>query len=218
MYLAYALFVEGNSDAQYFAILLRRAIEDFVLRHGRVPVEMPESPLPLGQNGRSVNAVATEACGSRETFHLLFIHADRGGSGQAGALPRRGQAYCRRINEMCGIPPRRCVVVAPRHETEAWVLADPSAVMNALGYRGLPGTIGLPVNAGAAEALVDPKATLNDAIAHVRGRRRAEPAGTLFAAVAQRQSLDALRHAPSYREFEGALRDALIDLGALKAA
>jgi len=217
MYLAYAVFVEGNSDAPYFSLLLRRAIEEMVLRNGRVPVEIPELPLRLGQRGRGVDDVAAEACENSEAFHLLFIHADRGGRRQARAFAARGQAYCRRVQEICGFSPQRCVVVAPRHETEAWVLADPSAVMGALGYKGRPERIGLPANARAAEGLADPKATLDDAIALVRGRRRAEPAGTLFAAIAQRQSLDALRRSPSYIEFENALSDALTDLGALHA-
>ena len=182
---------------------------------GRVPVEVPEvAALRLGKGGRSIDDVASAACDSRDAFHLLFIHADRGGRAQERGLAARGREYCRRAHEICAFPLRRCVVIAPRHETEAWVLADPEAVMEALGYRGRPEDIGLPGDAQVAERLVDPKRTLNDAIAQVRGRRRAEPAGAFFTAIAQRQSLDALRRSPSYTEFETSLREALIDLGA----
>jgi hypothetical protein len=89
--------------------------------------------------------------------------------------------------------------------------------MGALGYRGRPDDIGLPADVRAAERLADPKQTLDDVIALVRGRRRAEPPGTLFPAIAQRQSLAALRRSPSYLEFESALREALLDLGAIRA-
>jgi hypothetical protein len=102
---------------------------------------------------------------------------------------------------------------SPGHETEAWILADPQAVIAALGYVGLPESIGLPANANEAERLSDPKIVLATAVNKVRGRRRPFDAKQIFPAIAQRQSLDMLRQATSFAEFETGLLAALIDLG-----
>jgi hypothetical protein len=114
--------------------------------------------------------------------------------------------------------PVRCITVAPRHETEAWILADPQAVTTALGYLGTPASIGLPANAHQAERLGDPKATLTQAMAHVRGRRRHLDIKQIVPAIAQRQSLARLRHAGSFAVFEAGLVAALADLGAIMRA
>ena len=104
MYLAYALFCEGASDYSYFEVLVPRVIESTVLKAGRTPVDVPERPsLRLGRKGRSVEAVAREACDGREAFHVVFVHADTGGRGQRATLPERSTAYF-------------CVGVPTRHE------------------------------------------------------------------------------------------------------
>lgn len=113
----------------------------------------------------------------------------------------------------CEWPPARCIVIAPRKETEAWILADGVAVTSALGYSGLPTSIGLPVTAAAAEQLADPKAALRDAMQIVRGRRRTINVDDLFTAIALRQSLDALRRTNSFTAFEKDLYLALADIG-----
>jgi hypothetical protein len=218
MYISYAVLLEGASDRLYFNVLLPRVMADLVARTGRVPAEIPELPsLSFGSTGRDVETVANEACDGRDAFDLLFIHSDEGGRSLRRSLNARTRAYCSRVHEICEFPPSRCVVAAPRRETEAWVLADREAVMSALGFRARPDALGLPANALAAEGLPDPKGTLVRAITRARGRRHDRPASTLFPAIAQRQSLDALRHSASYRRFEDNLRRAMIDLGALQA-
>ena len=118
------------------------------------------------------------------------------------------------MNALCEWLPARCITVTPRHETEAWILADPSAVTDALGYRGSHIAIGLPANAAEAERLVDPKATLASAINRVVGnRRRRSGVDKLFPAIARQQDFQMLRRSKSFQAFERRLRVALVSLG-----
>ena len=128
---------------------------------------------------------------------------------------RRSIRYCEAMHAVCEWPPARCIVISPRHETEAWMLADPFAVTGAFGYTGPPDSIGLPVNASDAERLENPKETLAAAMIQVRGRRRRPDIRQIIPAIAQRQSLDNLRRSRSFTSFEASLRVALGDLGCI---
>lgn len=216
MYLAYALFCEGPSDYSYFEVLVPRVVESTVLQVGKTPVDVPERPsLRLGRRGRSVDAVAREACDGREAFHVVFVHADTGGRGQQARLPERSTAYCRRMHEECELRPERCVLLRPASMMESWALADPDAVLDTLGYRGTPAELGLPVGAEQAEAHPDPKGCLDSALRTVRGSRGSR-GDSLLPAIAQRQSMDALRRSTSFQELERNLHTALGDLGILE--
>lgn len=217
-YLAWALFTEGATDKSYFEVLLPRVIDSILRNEGTRPVDIPEVPaLTIGQSDRSIDAVAKEVCSGEEAFHLLFIHADTGGAGLEGGLANRTTAYVDRIFELCGFVRERAVIVTPRKETEAWVLADPDAVKAVLGYSGSPRDLGLPETARQAERIADPKAALERAIREVRGRRNTRSGAIALAAFAQRQSLVTLRGALSFQAFEANLRDGLRSLGLLPA-
>lgn len=216
-YVSWATFHEGPSDALYFDVLLPRLIEDIITREGVRHSDVPSNPAArLGIQGRSVADVATEACANKKAFEIVFIHADTGGRALEANLAARADSYCARMNALCEWPPARCITVTPRHETEAWILADPSAVTNALGYKGSHVEIGLPANATAAERLVDPKATLASAISEVVGsRRRNSGVDKLFPAIARQQDFRMLRGSRSFQAFEKRLRTALASLGCI---
>jgi len=219
MYLAWAAFYEGGSDRSYFDELLPRLLEEIARTQGSRSITIPANPaISLGQNGRTIEAVAAEICDTQEAFHIVFVHADTGGRALAAGLSNRSAAYCRAANELCGWPCDRCIVLAPRHETEAWALADPTAVTEALGYTGLASSIGLPADAAAAERLGDPKAVLAQAAEAVRGRRRRDSSSQLLTTIAQGQDLAALRQSPSFVQFENRLRVALVSVGCLDRA
>ena len=216
-YVSWATFHEGPSDALYFDVLLPRLIEEIITMEGVRHSDVPSSPSArLGANGRSIDTVANEACANKKAFEIVFIHADTGGRALEANLPARADSYCKCMNEICEWPQARCVTVIPRHETEAWILADPLAVIGALGYRGSHIGIGLPANAAAAEKLVDPKATLAFAISKVVGsRRRSSGLDKLFPAIARQQDFQMLRKSRSFLEFERRLRVALASLGCI---
>ena len=189
MYLAYALFCERPSDFAYFEVLIPRLIDSIVSDLGVRPVDRPDAPtLRLGQPNRTVEVVAMEACRAKDAFHLAFIHADTGGRSQEGDLDGRSVAYCRKIHEICDFPQPRCVLLLPRRETEAWALADPNAVLEALGYRGPAAGLGLPSNANEAEHHQDPKSCLSYALR--RGQQQSAAPGAHTAAHHRPTSID----------------------------
>lgn len=218
-YVSWAAFHEGNSDGLYFGVLLPRLMESIVSEQGVRHSDIPSVPaVMLGRNGRTLDNVAAEICEARDAFQVVFIHADTGGRSLQKGLSQRSSAFCERAFELCAWPQTRCITVTPRHETEAWILADPEAVMDSLGYRGKPADIGLPIDATAAERLADPKATLEAVMKQVSGRRRRTArVEQLFPAIAQRQSIEALRASASFREFEAKLLNCLADLGCIAA-
>ena len=136
--------------------------------------------------------------------------APRGPASESDQTPIARQ--CRRS---ANGPPRAASrfrrITKPRHG----ILADPEAVLAALGFNGSPAAIGLPANARDAERLVDPKAALEAAANAARGRRRRAHAAQLGPAIAARQSLARLRQAKSFAAFEGRLCAALADIGCL---
>ena len=219
IYLAWAGFYEGGSDRSYYDVLLPRLMEEITLADAIQQVTIATTPVvQLGRNSRNVEDVAREICANKAQIHLCFIHADTGGRGLAKRLAERSSAYCLAVRELCGWDPVRCVILTPRHETEAWVLADPEAVIVALAYTGTPDSINLPANGAAAEALPDPKAVLDAAATRVLGRRRRHSGSQLFTAIAQNQTLTALRQCGSFQTFEDKLRLALASLGCIAPA
>ncbi len=209
-YVAWAVLYEGETDASYFDVIIPRLMEDLVIAGPRLAT-IPLVPA-IRLRRASPDKVAEEACAAAEAFHLIFIHADTGGRALEQDMHRRGDAYCEAMLARCHWPTDRCIVIAPRHETEAWVLADPQAVIDALGYAGTPASIGLPTNAAAAERLANPKATLQQVVAQVRRRRRPIQSVRIYPAIAQRQRLTELRNTASFRVFEARLQVALREL------
>jgi hypothetical protein len=219
IYLAWAGFYEGASDRSYYDVLLPRIMEEITLAEAIQQVTIATTPVvQLGRNSREVDAVAREICDNKDQIHLCFIHTDVGGRGLAKRLTERSSAYCHAVQKLCAWDPVRCVILAPRHETEAWVLADPNSVIAALDYKGTPDSIDLPANGAAAEALTNPKAALEAATSKVLGRRRRHSGSQLFTAIAQNQTLNALRQCGSFQTFENNLRLALISLGCISPA
>lgn len=216
MYLSWAAFYEGGSDHSYFDILIPRLMEEIILIDGVRDVTIPSAPaIYLGRNGREVGSVSNEICENSKVFHIVFIHTDVGGRGLATNLESRSLAYGKAAFELCQWNSDRCVVLAPRHEMEAWALADPEAVMQALGYRGKANSLGIPSTAAEAERLTDPKSILEQAARQIQRRRFGKGGAQLFSSIAQNQSIEALRGSESFRSFESGLRKGLYSLGCI---
>lgn len=217
IYLSWALHCEGESDFAYFDIMLPNVLKSIVLRDGRQAVTLPEgTTIRLGRHDRSVGAVAQELCDAREAFHIAFIHGDMGGRELSKSVDERTRAYCNSAAEICDFPEARCVLLQPRHETEAWVLADKQAVLKALGLSREIRGLGLPDDGRAAEALTDPKAVLANAESAVRGRnKKRDSRSQLYSRIARHQDINRLRDCFSFRAFEGDMRRALEDIRAI---
>lgn len=199
--LTLALFAEGGSDRRFLDPLLVRLVEEYA-RSQRVIVGVSETIVAIGQRSREVEKVGQEICDKSAVVDLVMIHADQGGRGQQRRLASRSCAYCDAASTVCAFPRARCVIVAPQKEIEAWVLADPEAVLGALGLSRAPAGVNLPINGRFAEGVTDPKELLIDLISRARGRRRGTRPAEIFGRVAQEMNLTLLRAAESFRAFE----------------
>lgn len=216
IYLSWAAVYEGPTEHSYFDVLLPRIMEEITRVDGTRTVTIPATPaVALSRYGRDIARVAEGVRDNAAAFHLLFIHADTGGRSVRESIGQRSTAHCQAVHELCEWNPARCVIVTSCHETEAWVMADPNAVMAALGYRGKIGDLGLPSDALQAERLVDPKVVLENAVVQIRGRRARRNGSQLFSTIAQTQDIAALRGSSSFRAFESKLRAGLVSLGCL---
>ncbi len=215
MYLAWAAYYEGNTDAAYYDVMVPRVIDTILMVEGAHTTVVPEAPaIRFGKNGRDIRQVAQEICEGQDAFYLLFIHADTGGRSLEANIGHRREAFATAAHELCNWPLDRTVLISPRHETEAWALADPDAVCRSLGYVGAHRDIDLPTSGVAADRLTDPKAKLAQIAEDISGRPYRAHTG-LLTSIAQEQSLDALRTSPSFQSFEQNLRAALTGIGCL---
>lgn len=209
-YISWATFYEGQTDGLYLDVLLPRILRELVAETGTDIVEVPDfSTVRLGTKSRTKEEFAREACEFRSALDIIFVHADTGGRGVERNLADRSSGFCEAFHQRCGAAPPHCVTITPRHETEAWLLADPTAIMAALGFDGTVIEARLPLTARDAERLTDPKETLRTAVHAMTGRKRKHLVENLFPAIAQRQSLTSLRSTRSFSLFEGNLKRCL---------
>jgi hypothetical protein len=206
-YLSWAVLYEGISDAYYFDVMIHKLMSEMVSRGERL-VTIPENPIRIMD--RTISGFAREVCDNCDSFDILFLHLDIGGRSISERISQAASDYVSSLNETCAWSENRCVLVLPKHETEAWVLADAEAVCAALGYNGSPSGVGLPASASEAERILNPKSCLNEVINRIRGGRHRNRSGShVFASVAQNQRLELLRGSESFIEFEHRLRLAL---------
>lgn len=210
-YVSWGVVYEGSTDQAYFDVLIPRLMEDLIAAAPKRNTVVPAVPAVRLARG-SVEDVAKRVCEEGEAYHLIFIHADTGGRALEATAVETARAYREALLAECGWPAERCVIISPRHETEAWLLADPQAIADVLGYRGNLERLSLPDDAQAAERVVDPKAVLRNATDIIRGRRRPMNSSQIFPAVAQRQRFDLLRRSQSFRDYETQVSAALRSL------
>jgi Domain of unknown function (DUF4276) len=214
MYISWALFVEGQSDADYFSVLLPRVIEDIVLATDGPAALIPELPAGVfGIRDRNFGSACHAICDAKESFHLLFVHSDTGGRALEEQIDMRTKALCQLLADRCDIPDESCVCVTPRHETEAWGLADQDAIRSAFGLNANFAFDELTDNPADVEGISDPKLTTKTIAKRLAFGRRNLNRYFPYAAIAQRQDLSTLRRLPSFADFEARLRKALRHLG-----
>lgn len=214
MYLAWSAFYEGATDAQYFNVLIPRLLDDIIRECGKRPCDVGELPaVEFGVRNRSFENVAEEICARKNEFHIIFVHADLGGRGQAVNVAQRREQLIQKAQEKCGFDPQMAVMLSPEKELEAWALSDVAAVKAALGVKDIPGNL-MPATPEAAEKLPDPKANLDRIVQSVVRKRSA--ARQILVRIAQEQSIEELRRADSFKTFEACLRDVLGQHGFLE--
>ncbi|QRI65104.1 hypothetical protein JQ506_09060 [Shinella sp. PSBB067] len=207
MYLSWSAFYEGATDAQYFNVLIPRVLDDIIRGCGKRPCDVAEFPaVEFGIGERSFESVAKQICARKNEFHIIFVHADLGGRGQAVNVAQRREKLIQKAKEMCGFDPRVAVMLSPEKELEAWALSDVAAVKAALGVNAVPGNL-MPATPAAAERLLDPKANFDEIVKSVIRKRSV--ARQILVRIAQEQSIRELRRSSSFKAFEACLREVL---------
>lgn len=213
-YISWSIYVEGPTDAEYLKVLIPRVI-GYLLSQSDGPLStVPESPaFTFGIPRLDLEKIAKKVCEGSEAFHILFVHGDTGGRALAEQLNHRTCALCERIEAVCGFQRSRCIIVAPNRETEAWTLADISAVRQVFGLAAGVPLQGMPATPTAVEHLQDPKQVTQDFLGRVSGGARRRRPRWPFESIAQKQDIELLLQVPSFRSFSDALKEALRGLG-----
>lgn len=106
MYLSWSAFYEGATDAQYFNVLIPRVLDDIIRGCGKRPCDVAEFPaVEFGIGERSFESVAKQICARKNEFHIIFVHADLGGRGQAVNVAQPGRNSYKRRKKCAALIP-----------------------------------------------------------------------------------------------------------------
>ncbi|MFL6117897.1 MAG: DUF4276 family protein [Catenulispora sp.] len=207
-FLSALLVCEGPSDEWFLPALLGRAIErlcDGCRFEVQVAVEVV-----VADHQRP--ATITAALEQIPRFDVLLYHHDGAPSASADA----------KVDEVrravIAVRSEPLVAVVPVRETEAWLLADISALAKAVGMPLTTVTEMTARRARDVETIIDPKKALNSLAASAAGRRvsgdrlRADRPD-LYAAVAANLDLDRLRQVPSFQRWWDEMAQVLEKMG-----
>lgn len=204
---------EGASDFDFLKPLVRRVVEELLLLESRYDCEIPD-PVdirPFGRIGNQPDEVVQEVLRDFPFLDFVFYHGD------AGRDPRRtyeNQVHRVKSALSTGIP---VVGVVPRHEMEAWCIADFESLCRVLGI--VPERIATPsaFRPSQVESIADPKAAFREFLLAVPTRTfRTEVAEvSLLGALALEVRLDVLNAVPQFNRLVQDTRDVLRELALL---
>ncbi|WP_223297730.1 DUF4276 family protein [Catenulispora acidiphila] len=202
------LISEGPSDRWLLTGLLKRATEFMLQTSCRFAVEVEVLPV-LADHQRPEHIL--DVLGREGHFDLVLYHHD-------GAPVASAKAKVEEVRDaVLSTRAEPVVPIVPLRETEAWLLADPKALASVLGLALPLVTARLPKRPKDAEAVLDPKALLNE-IAWLgvrsggRDRQRDRRPG-MFADLADLIDLERLRKVPSFQRWWSDMANALEELG-----
>lgn len=209
---------EGPTDHRFLSKIIERTVVS-LLTPDKVRQEVDVlAPISLSRGSGSeadrIFALGKQAYG----FHCFIIHADADASTPTAALAER---YAPGVDQLLAEADPRCsqiIPLIPVHMTEAWMLADPDALLRLLTTPLTARELDLP-DATGAERKANPKLFLTEVLANAqrhltRKNYRIDLADlyTLLPDVIPLERLDLL---PSYQQFKQHLKVALISLNLL---
>ena len=215
--LVMALFAEGSTDDQFLGIIAQRTAEHILNQHSTEIVDVLD-PQPVRRRSASKRAEQIlHAAQDVHGYHLLLVHADADAPTQDGARSERIEPGVQRVEQAINQGEHVCdtlVPVIPIRMTEAWMLADPDALINIIGTRSSPADLGVSHRPHEVERISDPKSKLQNALNVSRSPRRRRPPkiGALYEPLARMLSLDRLAQVPAYGQFQTDLTQALREL------
>jgi len=220
-YVALALACEGSTDYEFLGPLLARHVETLIAEDGEENVEIGSviPVLPSGRFGNSREGVSREFAEGRIFADILFLHTDGGGDAK-GAHQYRVDPLRSVLAELGETP--SLVAVVPVRETEAWMLADSSAIESTLGLNA--GVVQITEKPKNVDSILDPKSELRRIAQVVEAnsgrrrniRRRGDRVNRLYSTLAADVKFHLLREVPSFVQYETSLRSILVEKGLIK--
>lgn len=219
--LGLALYAEGRTDYYFLLPLLQRLCEDICLREARADVDVSavlglDHPAALNDASRE-DRITEAARLARESWNILFIHADGAGD-QAKMRREQVDPALQKLaaefgRSTAGVP------VVPVRETEAWAIVDGDALRSVLGVTLSNPEMSLPNSTREAERKQDPKAVLEHAcnVATQPGRKRKPVSASRYLnSLGEQVSLEKLRGLEAFQRLENDLKEALTKLNVLR--
>ncbi|MYV99683.1 DUF4276 family protein [Streptomyces sp. SID3343] len=196
--LVVGLIAEDDSDCLFPEQLIIRQVDALLMAAGGdLPAlvrRVVRSPVPITAATGRVQAEAAEAA---VRCHVFFVHSDWNERDKARSLAEH-------VRQKTGSTGKAAVVLVPRKETEAWMIADASA------FRRISGAelSHLPAGPKQAEKVADPKKTLKAVMAKVRHNSPED----YFDVLARDVDLAKLAQLPAYDTWVSTTRLALKEL------
>jgi len=218
--LTIAFSPEGPTDVRFLSqIIQRTAIH--LLAPDKVQQEVDVLlPIPLPRAKSSGDAKILTLGRQAYGFHCLVIHADADDATASRALAERYEPGLMLLQAEADLLCPQLVPLIPIHMTEAWMLADPEALLRILGTPLTASQLSL-LNATGAERKADPKAfleeVLNAAQTHLKRKNYRLELADLYALLSDSIALERLALLASYQQFQHDLAAALVALRLLRA-
>jgi hypothetical protein len=217
--LVLALYAEGRTYERFLPIIIQRSVEQILFERGQAPIDVLEpivlSP-PEATRAERILSVARRASG----YHALIIHADADYPSTERAMLERIQPGFNLVQQTRERVCKQLIPLIPVQMTEAWLLADPEALLSVIGTNIEARVLGLPERAQQVESIPDPKQTLNrviqNALANRPRRHRRLDLRTVYEPLARQVNLKRLGSVPAYQQFVSDLAVTLIALNLIR--
>lgn len=202
---AVALYAEGSTDQLFLPEVIRRTAKQNLNQSGHQYIDVkPVDPISFSKTGMKQDECILQAARRAANYNILIVHADADHHTADRALKERfnpGYLLVQQAQEeVC-----RCVLpIVPVQMTEAWMLADPEALIAALGTSKNAQELDLPLKAKLVETDSDPKKTLKMIVGKAnthRSRRRHLEVTALYTLLSRTVDLSRLRNVPAYQRF-----------------
>lgn len=216
-----AFYGEGTTDERFLPSVIRRTAETILCERQTGETLVAE---PFVVDRRAVNTNhehrtdrILEAARRCANFHALVVHTDADGPTWEVACQQRFKPGEDQVAQAVSDGETVCaelVPIIPIRMTEAWLLADPEALLSVIGTEVEARALGIPTRARLVERVRDPKQKLEGVLRACRtnrGRRRIS-LGTLYEPLGRRVSLERLALVPAYQQFVQDLTDTLVAL------